>query len=215
MSTEPKKTPENDSIVTPIKKPSAFSLDKFKSKRAASIAGIETLTEGMPHMKLGECIDFFRTHPDDEYWSGELCFVSVPVKGAKTDSLHLIDEDLAMDYLPSGRIKRFRLVLGSKPYDVFVLFHVPTQNLDNGWNSTSLQAVEQARTLWTSISSRKEEGIEAYKVDQAKDLTTFPDPNWPKSSLEELIGKAFAGKIIDTADHPGLLRLIGAKQNLK
>ena len=69
------------------------------------------------------------------YWSPELCFVPVPIKGTKKDTIHLIDEDLAMDYLPSGKIKRFRLVLATKPFDVFFLLEVPSQNLDNNWNA--------------------------------------------------------------------------------
>ena len=61
-----------------------------------------------------------RLHPDEEnYWSDELCFVNVPIKGQKRDTLHLIDEELAMRYLPSGAISRCRLALAAKPYDVF------------------------------------------------------------------------------------------------
>ena len=36
-----------------------------------------------------------------------------------------------------------------------------------------------------------------------------------RHSLEELIGKVFAGRIIEEVDHPALLRLIGEKQDLK
>ena len=42
------------------------------------------------------------TRTRTKYWSPELCFVNVPIKGQKRDTLHLIDEDLAMRYLPSG-----------------------------------------------------------------------------------------------------------------
>ena len=115
--------------VTPITKPdAAFSLDKFKSKHAAAVANVETLQTGLPHHNIAQAKDFVRLHPNEEtYWSSELCFVNVPIKGQKRDTLHLIDEDLAMRYLPSGRILRFRLALATKPYDVFFLCHVPTQ----------------------------------------------------------------------------------------
>ena len=54
---------------------------------------------------IAQAKDFVRLHPDEEnYWSSELCFVNVPIKGQKRDTLHLIDEDLAMQYLPSGKI---------------------------------------------------------------------------------------------------------------
>ena len=44
--------------------------------------------------------------------------------------------------------------------------------------------------------------------------TPSPSPNWPTQSLGELIGRAFAGRMIETEDHPALLRKIGAKQSL-
>ena len=38
--------------VVPIAKPSAFSLEKFKTKRAAAIANVETLQTGLPHHRI-------------------------------------------------------------------------------------------------------------------------------------------------------------------
>jgi hypothetical protein len=64
-------------------------------------------------------------------------------------------------------------------------------------------------------TSRKEEGVDAYKVDVARNNDTFPEPKWPTQALDELIEKTFAGRLIDREDHPGLLRLIGAKQVLE
>jgi hypothetical protein len=198
---------------TAIPKPHAFDLNKFRSKRSAAIANVETLQTALPIHKLSEAKDFVRLHPNEqEYWSPELCFVNVPIKGQKRETLHLIDEDLAMRYLPAARILRFRLALATKPHDAFFLCQVPTRNEDNPWNASNLQACEQAKTHWVMASSRKEEGVEAYKVDFARDQDAFPEPNWPTQSLNDLIGVTFAGRMIDREDHPGLLRLIGAKQ---
>ena len=119
-----------------------------------------------------------------------------------------------MRYLPSGRILRFRLALATKPYDVFFLCHVPTQNLDNTWNESNLQACEQAKTHWVQATSRKEEGVESVQESTvARDPDAFPEPKWPTQSLDELIETTFAGRMIDSEDHPGLLRLIGARQS--
>jgi hypothetical protein len=203
--------------VTPIAKPdTAFSLDKFKSKHAAALANIETLQTGLPHHSIAQAKDFVRLHPNEEaYWSSELCFVNVPIKGQKKDTLHLIEEHLAMRYLPSGRILRFRLVLATKPYDVFFLCHLPTRNTDNSWNESNTIACQQAKTFWVQATSRKEEGVDGYKIDLARDQDAFPEPKWPTQSLAELIEKTFAGRVIDREDHPALLRLIGAKQVLE
>ena len=91
------------------------------------MAGVETLSTGLPHHKIAAAKDFVRLHPDEEtYWSPELCFVNVPIKGQKRDTLHLINEDLAMRHLPSGKIQHFRLALATKPHDAFFLCEVPT-----------------------------------------------------------------------------------------
>jgi hypothetical protein len=202
---------------TPIAKPKKGGfLDKFKSKRAATIANVETLQGALPHHPISQSRDFSRLHPDEEnYWSDELCFVSVPIQGQKGDLLHLIDEDLALQFLPSGKIIRHRLALATKPHDVFFLCHIPSQNEDNSWNASALDACQQGKSLWVQVTSRKAEGVESYKIDYARDQDAFPEPKWPKQSLEEIIETTFKGRVIDHDEHPALLRLLGAKQSIK
>jgi hypothetical protein len=197
-----------------IPKPTGFTLDKFKSKRANAIAGVQTLQTALPIFKISDARDFVRTHDDEaNYWSDEICCVSVPIKGQKRDQLHLIDEDLAMQFLPDARILRFRLALATKPQDSFFLCQIPTRNGDNPWNESNLQACELAKTQWVMVTSRRGEGAEGYKVDFAKHQDAFPKPLWPSASLEELIGKAFTGRLITDENNPALLRLIGARQS--
>ena len=198
---------------TPLKIVKPGFLDKFKSKRPATIAGVETLPAALPILRISDARDFVRLHPED-YWSPELCFVSVPIQGERKDMLHLIDEEIAMQYLSAKRIRRHRLALASKPHDNFFLCIVPSQNLDNSWNATTLKACEKATTLWVMASSRKEEGVEGYKIDLARDPDAFPDPRWPSRTLEELVEVTFRNASIETDDHPALCRLIGARQDL-
>ena len=203
--------PETD-VPQSIAKPKGSGLDKFKSKRAAAIASVETLVMALPIHKIADAKDFVRLQ-EECYWSDELCFVSVPIKGQKKDLLHLIQEDLAMKYLPSARILRCRLALASKPYDIFFLCQVPTRNLDNSFNSTSLVGCEQATRLWVQVTSRKEEGVESYKIDPAADKDAFPAPKWPTQTLDELITSTFGpDRMIDSEDHPALRRLRGMRQ---
>ena len=66
----------------PIAKPPKFDLSKFQSKRAATIAAVETLQGALPHHNIAAAKDFVHLHPDEEnYWSAELCFVNVPIRG--------------------------------------------------------------------------------------------------------------------------------------
>jgi hypothetical protein len=143
-----------EATVIKIKKPS-FS-EKFKSKNAPSISGVETLLTVLPIIKIGDVGDWTRLHPsEDNYWLCELCFVSVPIKGAKRDMLHLIDDDLAVQYLSAKKIIRHRLALACKPHDVFFFCVVPSQNLDNAWNRDALTACCQAQTHWIQALSRR------------------------------------------------------------
>jgi len=197
-----------------IVKPEGF-LEKFRSKRPPAIAGVATLLTPLPLLRIADANDFVRLHPSEEdYWSPELCFVSVPIKGEKRDMLHLIDEEIAVQYLPSKKIQRQRLALAAKPHDVFFFCIVPSQNLDNSWNATAIVACEKAQSLWIQATSRKAEGVEAYKIDHAVDQDAFPDPNWPSRTLDELLEVTFRNANIDTDNHPALLRLIGAKPDL-
>jgi len=218
MSDETKKTElklvSGDGEPLSISKPAGeFNLDRFKSKHGAALANIETLLTALPHGSISGAKDFVRLHPHEEkYWSTELCFVNVPVKGQQRDTLHLIDEELAMRFLPSARILRFRLALASKPHDAFFLCEVPSQNLDNPWNSSNLDACEKAKTHWIQATSRRSEGVDGYKIDFARDADAFAPPNWPKQSLSQIIGATFGGDLVILSEtHAGLLRLIGAK----
>ncbi len=201
----------------PIPQPEQkFSLDKFKSKNPNATPNIETLPTALPHGTLSEAKDFVRLHPDEEkYWSAELCFVRVPIIGQKRDLLHLIDEEVALrNNVSDKKILRFRLALATKPYDAFFLCHVPSRNLDNSWNASMLKACQQAKTLWTQVSSQKERGTESYKIDKARDNDAFPTTKWLTQYLAELICRTFEGCQIETDNHPGLLRIVGDKQSV-
>ena len=151
-------------------------------------------------------------HPDEEnYWSAELCFVNVPVKGQQKDLLHIIAEGLALRFLGPGQVIFQRLALATRPFDDFFLATVPSRNLDNEWNATNLLGCEKAKTEWTKLISRRAMGGEGYERRPAYDPDGFPVTKWPTQTLDDLIGATFDGRMILTDDHPGLARLIGRK----
>jgi hypothetical protein len=217
MTTKKQKTETEAENVIPLKVVKPSRLDKFKSKRPGT-AGLETAPEVLSILKVGDVNDFFRLHPNEEdYWSPEMCFVSVPIKGEKKDRLHIIDEELALRCgLSNKKIKRFRLALATKPHDALFLCQVPSMHLDNQWNSDAVKACVQAMTCWTQVASRKEENPskEGYKIDRSIDVDPFPEPKWPSSSLEYLIELSFHGAMIETEDDPALHRLLGIKQKM-
>jgi hypothetical protein len=212
-----KRTKEEETTpkVVPFVQKPKFSRERFKADAPPTIAGVETLLTELPHHKISEAIDWVRLHPDeDNYWTEGLCFVNVPIQGMKNGTLHMIDSQLALKFVQSKKILRFRLALATLPYDVRFLCHVPCMHLDFSWNKTNMQACEQAKSFWVQALSRKAEGREEYKIDYAEDQDAFPEPKWPTQTLDELIDVTFTGRMIFDEDHPAFARLVGRKQSL-
>ena len=205
--------PANGTDNLSIAKPAAFDLNVFKSRQPDTVAGVTTFQTALPVHGMAAAKDFVRLNPSEDYWTDELCFVQVPTPGAR-DTVHLIREDLALQFLPAGRIKRQRLALAAMPSDRFFLCEIPTRNLDNAYNRDNVAACEQARRYWVQLSSRRDEGVDGYTINKAVDPDAFPEPRWPRQALADLISSSFPGRMITDENHPGLLRLIGAKQSV-
>ena len=155
--------------------------EKFKSKNAATLSGGGGAVAGATRScGSATSIDFAPGlhRSEEEYCSPELCFVSVPIKGAKRDMLHVIDDDLAVQYLPAKKIKRHRLALACKPHDVFFFCVVPSQNLDNAWNADALKACHKAQTHWIqAMSRRSESALKATRPSSRRIRTHSPSRN--------------------------------------
>lgn len=209
--------PKADEPVS-IEKPKSSILSRFKTTKPASDR-VEKLLTALPHGKLSDAKDYVRLHPNEEtHWSEEYSFISVPVQGQKDAMLHLIAANLA-EQLPPGRVQGFRLALASKPYDVFFLAHVPSQNLDNEWNRSSLEACGQAKNFWVVAVSKKAENKEGYQIERTRseqrgEGSPYPEPTWPTESLDEIISTTFEGRMILEETDPAWHRLVGIKPKL-
>jgi hypothetical protein len=191
-------------------------LSRFKSRRPPTISGVASPLNPLKVMKIADALDFVRLHPDEEFgWTEELCFVQVPIKGEKQPKLHLIDEDLAMSRLPSKQIIRHRLALAAMPHDTLFFCIVPSQNLENSFNKSACKYCGEAKTRWVKVTSRKAEGYDDYKSEYAEDPEAFPETNWGTHSAEEWCEITFRDVSIFEPNHPGWLRLIGAKPDLR
>jgi hypothetical protein len=199
----------------PVEKPDAATaaLSKFKSKRSGKPSATVKMDK-LDIRRLGECKDYVRLSPLSHHWSDELCFAPVPVDGADP-ILHLILDDLAEMYLSDKDVQRFRVALacGAVPGSWF-LSVVPSQNLTNGYNATALEGCEEAKHKWLKAVSLKQKGKERYEIKYAEDqdFARMPDFGSMTSNVYEILYARFAGLMIETPDHPGLLRLRGAKQ---
>jgi len=154
-------------------------------------------------------------HPDPAYTSTRPYFlVDVPSdeKGGKP-SLHLILKTLAHQYLDSSEWTRLNFALASMPGDRFFLGIVPCRNLDNAFNASMLVAIEQAKQGWRRIL--RVHGKDGYYAKAPIDPDFAQPPTWPSASLAELVDAHFSPhRKILTPEHPGLLRVLGARQRI-
>jgi hypothetical protein len=165
--------------------------------------------------KFHEVRDFVWVHPDPAYTTAHpLWLVDVPSdeKDGKP-MLHLILKSLAQQYLDPKEVVRLNLALASTPKSRLFLGIVPCRNLDNSFNASMLTAVGAAKQGWRKILRVQDR--EAYYPKPPHDADFAPAPEWPSTPLMDLIEAHFRPhKIITTADHPGLLRILGARQQI-
>jgi hypothetical protein len=198
-----------------VEKPTGkFDLSKFKSTRGAAVSSVDIQPGVLSIHSMAEAKDFVRLHPTE--WSDELCWIKVPIKGDARESLHLIEEELAEQYLRQKQIVRFRVALASKPFDIFFLCIVPTCNLDNTWAASNLACCEKAKTLWTEAVSLKDQGKDSYEPVHAGSANAFPDPKWPKQNVYELLEATLrpSDRMIGRVNHPALDRKRGIKSEV-
>ena len=179
---------ETEATATTITKPGAFTLDRFKTKRAAAMANVETLLTALPHHSIAQAKDFVRLHPDeDAYWSPELCFVDRADQGAEARHLapdrrgtrRALPAERQDSALPSGA--------GDKPYDVFFLVPRPDTQRGQHLEREQHRGLRAGKDAMDAGDEPSRGGRRGYKIDVARDPDAFPQPKWPTQSLDELI----------------------------
>lgn len=76
---------------------------------------------------------------------------------------------------------------------------------DSAWAESMRIALSEGKKRWVRVVANQSLG--AYELYVAPgDLS---EPEWPNHSMGELLKAGFSGRIIDSADHPVLMRLRG------
>jgi hypothetical protein len=75
----------------------------------------------------------------------------------------------------------------------------------NLWQSSYKEAIKQAETDWVRV----EANMQAGQYEITKSTNDLGDPRWPKQSIDELINDTFAGRIIDSPEHPYIRQIQG------
>ena len=194
-----------------INKPAA----KFDMSQMAvpdDFVGIQRMPMALQLKKFSDLHDFGRVHPDEaNYWTPRVALVDVPIKGQTKKLRCMIRPDLAAKYLAPNMVDYRRIALACDAEHKPFLCEVPTENLENIWNSTSLLAIEDAKVRWVRADSNNKLGMEGYERGYPENPARFGEPNWPTQAFSDILATKFTADIyIDADDHPLLLRLRGA-----
>ena len=178
-------------------KPTDFSKFALSQNFGAQIKVIKRLTT-VPVRKPSKT-QWFQIHPEYKLdvlllkyvESGEVYYLVEP-------SLAQQVEDLA---------QAFKLVVAVDRQGVVFVWplRLPDAERTMHWHLSASEAASHAEVQWTRMEARM--GLGAYEIHAAEGITD--EPQWPKMSMNEILGIAFKNKIIDRLDHFVLRQLRG------
>jgi len=176
---------------------------KFDLKALRTPQDLEPATKpGFAHIYLGK--------------PTKRCFFRTFLIPERSESYYLVEDLESEVYLATPKLA---LELGS---DAFPVCLVPFVTRDstvglwpvkigkpgakpNSWNESAYVAALTARDEWVRLQSNHTVGC--YEVRIA--IGRFEDPLLPEDSYDELIHRAFDGRIIDKSGHPVVQKLLG------
>ena len=122
----------------------------------------------------------------------------------------LLAGSLARDFEEEAKAKELRLL--QTRFGGHLIYPLSLPDPDgriNAWVASARLAVEEAEKRWVRMVSDRALG--QYLTKPAKDQAAMPTVSWPALSRQEVLGRAFLGNLIASADHPVLLRLQGLR----
>lgn len=142
---------------------------------------------------------FIRVHPESR--------MTAAVVELKDESETYLVVPAMIPELPGEAVPKVLLLAVTregKPFIWPIKLPDETGRLDE-WNRSAMEAAKLAEAKWISIKADRHGG--SYAVYEA--TGNFPEPTWPELPFKELLRIAFRDKLINTPDHPVILKLRG------
>ena len=144
---------------------------------------------------------FCRVHPSDDYK-----FRCLVVDDKDNGETYLAAPNMASQLGSLATPKTIRLAVDNAGTPKLI----GEPDLDpsgrrNLWHSSLKHAIRLAEDEWIRVQANMSAG--QYEITASANDLGFP--RWPKQSMEELINDAFAGRIIDSSDHPYIRQIQG------
>lgn len=161
-------------------------------------AGVETI-HGVIAVRKPNKQEFFRVRPGEE-WQ-----LSVAVIEDENRELWVVIPQLVHEVSEDVSYVQLRLAVNRHGTPILWPLKVSTNGKSNSWNQSAMVAADSATTRW--VRMRSNNLTSQYDIVAAKhDIT---EPVWPEMSLQEILERAFKGRIITSSDHPFLRQLRG------
>ena len=145
--------------------------------------------------------EWVRAHPDEDY------SITVALLDLNPgDPPYIVMPEVAAAF--PGEVRRAEIVLAVNRQGTPFLWPQPAVDPDgreNQWNTSHRMAGAQAKTEWTRMVADRDLG--AYQIYTPQIASS--DPVWPDYTLARLLEVAFAGRLIDSEDHPVIRQLLG------
>jgi hypothetical protein len=188
-----------DTTSNPFEDLSALRLDQSY----ADTVGVKKLLTTIPVRKPNRQ-EFVRVHPDPAYRLTPAAIIEV-----KEDrEIYLVRPDI-VPAVP-GEFMTVSLFTTTSRQKTLFLWPVKLPNPDgrqNEWNRSAMEGAERAMEKWVRVTSSMSLG--AYEIFEASG--ELSEPEWPDSSLEEILEIAFRERFVDRPDHPLVQRLLGIR----
>ena len=181
--------------------PDPFDPARFRiAPEALATAGAKAVLGIVPVRKPGRQ-DWFRVNPDPAY---RLVTVLIELKDDR--ELYLVDPALQQELALEGiAVELLTVINRQRTLSLWPLRLPDASGRTNDWHTSARMAASQAERVWTRMVANM--NLRAYELFEA--IGDLPEPEWPTEPFPELFKSAFQGKLIDTADHQVVQRLLG------
>ena len=144
---------------------------------------------------------FVRVNPDTDY---QFCAAVLHLE--ETGEHYLVTPSMMPFLEGEYRVTRLLLAIYRGAATPFLWpLKLSLDGRENSWNDSALRASEAAKSAWVRVAS--DANAKMYKVIRASGFAE--EPLWPNDSMDDLVSRAFEGKIIDSTEHPVVQRLQG------
>jgi len=146
--------------------------------------------------------EFFRLKNDKDYFRQGISVIEARQMGGST--LHLVAPTVVLPTAIRKELKRANVYTGLTATREFFLLYIVKN--DTTWYASAIEMMRLALNGWIKVEANMSAGGYDYYPAPMK----IADPDWtPLPPFDELLTLAFRGRIIDNANHPAILRMLG------